>query len=70
MLDKALDGYAKLREFRSGFVEKMEKGMAKIDTFLEENIANKFQKLKDGLLYIKSKTDLEDPTQSIVLYQK
>ena len=44
--------------------------MAKIDSFLEENIANKFQKLKDGLLYIKSKTDLEDPTQSIVLYQK
>ena len=70
LLDKALDGFAKLKEFRGDFVEKIEKGMAKIDTFLEAKIASKFQKLKDGLLYIKSKTDLENPTQSIVLYEK
>ena len=44
--------------------------MKKIDSFLEEHIANKFQKLKDGLLYIKSQTNLENPQQSIVLFTK
>ena len=49
---------------------KIEQGMAVIDVFLEANIADKFQRLKDGLLFIKSQTDLENPSQTFVMFEK
>ena len=51
-------------------MDKIERGLNKIDEFLEDKIVAKIQKLKLGQLFIKSITGLEDPTQTTILYEK
>ena len=48
----------------------MNTALDKVDSFLESKITQKMQKLKEGMLFIKSQSNLEDPQESYVLYQK
>jgi archaellum component FlaC len=67
-LKTTFSAYEDLKNVRNKFARKIKNGLARIDKFIESMLSTKFQKLKDALVFIKSKTNLEDPTQSIVLY--
>ncbi len=58
LISNAKVAYNILRSHRDAFFEKIVEGVAKIDEFIEDNIVSKFQKLKDGILMIKSQTNL------------
>ena len=58
MIENARAAYSILRTNRDYFIIKIVDGVKKIDDFIQDKIVTKFQKLKDGVLYIKSQTNL------------
>ena len=69
MIHNAQTAYNALKVHRDEFFVTIGEGINKIDEFIDDNVVSKFQKLKDGILFIKSKTDLDDPLKRIVLYE-
>ena len=68
LIDKAIISYGEIVKTREHYVEKLQNFTEKVDEFLEDKISKKLQKLKTGLLYIKSKTNLEEPNPGFILY--
>ena len=48
----------------------MDTALEKVDNFLKSKITVKMQKLKEGVLFIKSQSNLEEPVESYVMYEK
>ena len=65
-----MEKYDKIVEFREKYVTKMDTFLEKVDNFLESKITVKMQKLKEAQLFIKSQSNLEEPAESYIIYQK
>ena len=65
-----MEKYDKIVEFRGKYIAKMDAFLEKIDDFLENKITVKMQKLKEAQLLIKSQSNLEEPAESYIIYQK
>ena len=59
-----------MREKKGIVLEHIGEGAEKVDQFLNGVLSNKFQGLKTALLHIKSVPNLEDPVESLVLFNQ